>query len=97
MELKIAPDFAEFWDAYGKKRERKKCKKHWDKLTIEQKISIMAHVPVYVNSTPDKQFRKDPYRYLFNECWEDEIINKTTGSKQRSVEYTRSLILNQNI
>ena len=38
---------------------------------------IGLHVQNYVDSTPDKQFRKDPTTYLNNECWNDEIIVKT--------------------
>ena len=36
-------------------------------------------MPLYVNSTPDKQFRKHPLTYLNNRGWEDEIVVKTNG------------------
>ena len=35
----------------------------------------MDHTKRYVKST-DKQFRKNPYTYLFNATWEDEIMNE---------------------
>lgn len=35
----------------------------------------MDHLPLYVASTPDKQWRKHPYTYLNNQGWEDEMVN----------------------
>ena len=39
----------------------------------------MEHLPHYIKSTPDKQFRKHPSTYLNNQGWFDEIINKNNG------------------
>ena len=35
---------------------------------------IFETLPEYVNSTPDKKFRKNPETYLNNCSWNDEII-----------------------
>jgi len=35
----------------------------------------MGHLELYVRSTPDVKYRKDPATYLNNESWKDEIIN----------------------
>jgi hypothetical protein len=35
---------------------------------------LFVHVPGYVNSTPDKQFRKAPLVYLNSKSFNDEII-----------------------
>lgn len=72
--LNFEPQFDEFWLLYDKKRSRKKALKLWDKLDYSQKEDIMLSLPNYIASTPDKQFRKDPCTYLYNESWEDEII-----------------------
>lgn len=72
--LNFEPQFEEFWILYDKKRSRKKAVKLWDKLDYEQKDAIMLSLPNYIASTPDKQYRKDPCTYLYNESWEDEII-----------------------
>ena len=34
----------------------------------------MLHVPEYVLSTPNKEYRKNPATYLNNKGWENEII-----------------------
>ena len=35
----------------------------------------MNHTKRYVKAT-DKQYRKNPYTYLYNSSWEDEIMNE---------------------
>jgi hypothetical protein len=68
--------FDEFWDDYDKKEDRKKCEKKWKSITDKQKEAIRVHVPLYVQSTPDIQYRKNPSTYLNNECWNNEIIQR---------------------
>ena len=58
---------------YGKKVDSKKCRDKWDKLSDDVREKILAHVPKYVASTPDSQYRKNPQTYLNNECWNDEV------------------------
>jgi hypothetical protein len=70
------PTFEEWWDAYQKKRGRKKAEAKWNKLKPTQKLACMKATPAYVMSTPDVQYRKDPMTYLNGECWNDEIISK---------------------
>jgi len=67
-------EFNQFWKLYDKKRGKLKCVKHWTKLTNEVKEKIFKELPKYVASTPDKQFRKDPLKWLNGECWDDEIF-----------------------
>lgn len=72
-EQKNNHSFDEFWDLYGKKVDSKKCRDKWDKLSDDVREKILAHVPKYVASTPDSQYRKNPQTYLNNECWNDEV------------------------
>lgn len=72
----VTPTFEEWWDAYQKKRGRKKAEAKWNKLKPTQKLACMKATPAYVMSTPDVQYRKDPMTYLNGECWNDEIISK---------------------
>lgn len=79
MSDDIFPDieeytFEDFWGDYDKKRGKASAMSLWSKLKKEEKQLIAVHVPVYVASTPKKQYRKDPPVYLRNRCWEDEII-----------------------
>ena len=89
------PTFEEWWNAYNKKRGRKKAEAKWNKLSNSDKEACMKATPAYVASTPDVTYRKDPLTYLNGECWNDEIINKTSNEQQRAqrlAERTRNLI-----
>lgn len=79
----IYPAFEDFWDAYDKKRGKPKAIMYWDKLTQQEKEKAMEHIPKYIESQPDKKYRKDPERYLRYKCFEDEII--TNNGKQQSI------------
>lgn len=72
--------FDSFWNLYDKKASRKQCEVLWTKLSNDIKEKIMIHVPKYVQSKPDKKYRKDPDTYLRNESWNDEIIQPTIKS-----------------
>lgn len=66
--------FEDFWDVYDKKVDRPKCEKKWKSLKDAERSDIMLHVPMYKMAQPEKMYRKHPYTYLNNRCWEDEII-----------------------
>lgn len=66
--------FEQFWTLYSKKVEKKKCAAKFRRLKQPEIELIFAHVPRYVESTPDERFRKNPLTYLNGECWNDEII-----------------------
>lgn len=71
--------FATWWDTYDKKvGDKAKCQKKWEKLKDSEREACMNHTPVYVKSTPDKTYRKDPGTYLNQRGWEDEIIPHST-------------------
>jgi len=67
--------FSEFWDSYGKKVGSKhKCQSKWLRLKESEKAAIMAHLPAYVDATPDPAFRKNPETYLNGRIWETESL-----------------------
>ena len=73
---KIYKSFIDWWKLYDKKVGKDKALKFWTKKLDESLVDeIMDHTKRYVKST-DKQFRKNPYTYLFNATWEDEIMNE---------------------
>jgi hypothetical protein len=78
---------------YGKKVERMKCEKIYARIKEADREKIKQHVPVYVESTPDPQYRKNPQTYLNGHCWEDEIITnereQNNGNSKRTSEYGR--------
>lgn len=77
LNMEHYPTFEEFWEAYDKKRGRFKAEQKWNTLTQKEKKEVMEHVPLYVKSEPNKQYRKDPCTFFNNRAWEDEIIEKT--------------------
>ena len=67
--------FSVFWDLYEKKRgDKRKIEPIWNSLTDEVRTDIVRVLPQYKISTPDKQYRLDPSKYLRQRAWEDEII-----------------------
>ena len=84
--LVFEPPFEEWWNAYNKKRGRKKAEAKWKKLSLNDKVARMKATPFYVASTPDPVYRKDPLTYLNGECWNDEIIQKQDYEQQRNIQ-----------
>lgn len=82
--------FDVWWDMYGKKIDRAKCERKFNKLTPAEQQACIAAAPVYVASTPDLQFRRNPMTYLNNKSWENQIIphNNATNAKP-SIEQQR--------
>ena len=78
--------FEDWWKMYNKKRGKKKAKQKWNRLTKEQQTSCLMATPLYVASTPDPVYRKDPLTYLNGECWNDEIIQKQDYEQQRNIQ-----------
>jgi hypothetical protein len=73
--------FESWWNSYDKKVGRPKSEKKWSTLSHEEKQKCISVVKIYVESTPDKKFRKDPLTYLNGRHWEDEILSATQTAK----------------
>lgn len=69
--------FETFWDSYDKKISPEKCRTLWKRLSNKERLDIMAYLPKYKQSQPDKKYRKHPQTFLNNRSWEDEIIDST--------------------
>lgn len=77
--------FEVFWKLYDKKVGKTKAQKLYDALSVEDRKAAIEYIPLYKQSRPDKQYRKNPETFLRNRAWEDEIINyATTQTHQRS-------------
>lgn len=85
--IELYPAFIDFWDLYDKKEDRAKCLKKWNALKQPEKEKIIEHVPLYVQSTPEKQFRRNPSTYLNNESWNNEIISNEKGITKIKAEH----------
>jgi hypothetical protein len=75
--------FEDWWLWYDYKISKEKAKKSWNKLNEKEKDIALQSVQAYVESTPDKSFRKHPTTYLNQKSFNDEIINRNTTSQSR--------------
>ena len=76
LSLELA--FNTFWDLYDKKTDAKNCKAKFLKLNDTERAMIFKVVKNYVDSTPDKKFRKNPSTWLNGKCWEDILENEVS-------------------
>lgn len=65
--------FSLFWQAYGKPVDRKKCLEKFALLQDDEIDKALLHVPNYVLSTAEVQYRKNPLTYINGQCWNDEV------------------------
>ena len=76
--------FDEFWRIYDYAKGKPAAKKSWNKLkpSIELQLSIYDAARAYVQSTPDKQFRKHASTWLNAEGWNDEVVVRQKQQKK---------------
>ena len=79
-------EFSEFWRIYDKKVDKENAFAKFCKTTDEERKEIFRTLPDFVESTPEKKYRKNPATYLYNKVWKNEIIKieKTYGQKNTS-------------
>ena len=84
-KTELYPTFEDFWDLYDKKTGNKTLiKPKFDKLTQRLKEDIMNYLPGYIESTPNKTYRKNPQTFLNNKAWQDELINYNSNGRQQN-------------
>lgn len=77
-------EFEAFWLMYDKNVGKELSQKVWNSLTQSEKEAIMLSLPRYVESTPDKVYRKNPLTYLNGKHWEDEILDRKTNPSKNT-------------
>ena len=88
--------FDDFWSAYNKSVDKSKSRTKFLSLSIVSMHKILDAVPVYVNRTPEKKYRKNPMTWLNGSCWNDEDVpdKKTKETKdQNSITNRDSLFI----
>tara|TARA_R110002012_G_scaffold69193_4_gene179208 strand:+ start:2427 stop:3122 length:696 start_codon:yes stop_codon:yes gene_type:complete len=91
VEVEIYPTFEDFWNLYDKKVGNKyQIENKWNSFNQNTKENIIDYLPEYINSTPDKTFRKNPVNFLDKQAWKDEIINRTNDTIKKNSKYTDS-------
>lgn len=81
--------FERFWDAYDKKNGKTKTIEYWKKKKIDDQLAetIIERAKEYREATGDKNFMKDPERWIRDERWNDSIQQKT--SKGEIIDFTK--------
>ena len=89
-------EFERFWDMYGKKvGDKSKIQAKFLRLSKAVRLQIFRTLPAYIESTPDKKFRKNPETYLNNKSWNDEIINDNGSRQTQNPAFRQSADLSQ--
>lgn len=79
-------DFDIFWKAYDYNVGLRQTQHEWAEITREMPneiAKILEHVPKYVRSKPDKQFRKRPENYLKDRAWKDEVVEEANPEPKK--------------
>lgn len=83
--------FDEVWNMYGKfVGDVEALRKRWNELSADEKRNIFNYVPLYVQSRPEKKYRKDFANFLTCRTWETEPINQLNTSNGSNNQYGTS-------
>lgn len=83
--------FDEVWNMYGKfVGDIETLRKRWNELSADEKRNIFNYVPLYVQSRPEKKYRKDFANFLTCRTWETEPINQLNTSNGSNTQYGTS-------
>ena len=78
--------FEMFWNLYDKKVSINMAKKSFMQLTLEEMGKAIKSVKAYVDSTPNKEYRKHPTTWINQKCWEDEVVVKDKKKTNRYIK-----------
>jgi hypothetical protein len=87
--IALESDFEIFWNAYDKKVDYKKTKAKFISLSGVKRQQALNTVLFYVKKTEEKKYRKNPWTWLHNECWKDELaVMKIEDVQEPKRNYT---------
>ena len=75
-------DFEDLWLMYERKGSKANAKKEFAKLSEEEIAMMRQHIPAYLQSRPERQYRQDFERYI-----KHKTFNSVVYSKQNTVLY----------
>ncbi len=68
--------FDDFWNLFDNKKSREKVERKWHLMSAKDQQACMDSLPQYIESTPNREFRKHPATYLNQKCWNDTIYSE---------------------
>ena len=66
--------FEMFWNLYDKRIDVTRCKKSFMQLSLTEMGEAIKGVKEYVESTPNKRYRKNPTTWVNNKGWSSEVL-----------------------
>lgn len=72
-----AEEFEDLWLMYERKGSKAKAKQEFAKLTAEEIATMRCHIPAYIQSRPDKQYRQDFERYIKHKTFTSVVYGKS--------------------
>lgn len=77
--------FNRWWDLYDNKKGRDQCEVKWHNvMTKAERKAATEHTPFYVAMTPNRDFRKNPFTYLNQKCWKDEMYMPAEAKESKA-------------
>lgn len=71
-----AEDFEDLWLMYERKGSKANAKKEFSKLTAEEIATMRCHIPAYLQSRPERQYRQDFERYIKHKTFNSVVYGK---------------------
>ena len=71
-----ADEFEDLWLMYERKGSKAKAKKEYEKLAAEEVCTMRCHIPAYIQSRPDRQYRQDFERYIKNKTFLSVVYSR---------------------
>lgn len=68
--------FEDYWQMYERKGSKANAKKEFAKLTMQEMTMMRSHIPAYLESRPEKQYRLDFERYIKNKTFNNVVYGK---------------------
>lgn len=74
--IKNEEQFNIFWSKYNKHTGKLNTVKEWNSLTEEQISKVINSLDNYLKARPEKNYRKDPERYIRDEAYLDYQVSE---------------------
>ena len=69
--------FEDLWLMYERKGSKANAKKEFAKLTEDEVELMRLHIPAYIQSRPERQYRQDFERYIKHKTFNSVVYSKT--------------------
>ena len=78
--------FEMFWNLYDKKVSYNQTRTAFMQQTLQDMGKAVKSVKAYIDSTPNKEYRKNPTTWIRQKCWNDEIVVEKIKKTNRYVK-----------